>query len=186
VHWRLRIYEVVGPGMELVHELAAPEPFEVRLDGANEAPRRVRVAAERARVEAQPLFHREGSPGALAVARHFGLVGRVRVEEVVLKHGDVLEAEGVLFDPDATGRGPYRTPAAGPELFDVTVRVPAAGLSLRPALLAWTLGATAALLSALGAATLATKVTRVWKVGLTVPAPHAEIGAAKVHKPRWP
>jgi len=30
VHWRLRVYEVVGPGMELVHELAAAEPFELR------------------------------------------------------------------------------------------------------------------------------------------------------------
>jgi hypothetical protein len=180
VHWRLRVYEVVGPGMELVHELAAPEPFELLRNGDTSP---VRVAAERARVEAQPVFHREGSPGALAVARHFGLVGRVRVEEVILRHGDPLEAEGVLFDPEAAGRSPYRTPALGPELFEVTVRVPTAGLSLRPALLAWTLGTTAALLTGLGAASLASKV---WRVGAMGPAPHAEIGAAKIRKIRWP
>jgi len=143
----------------------------------------VRVTAERARVEAQPIFHREGSPGALAVARHFGLVGRVRVEEVILRHGETLEAEGVLFDPDAAGRSPYRTPALGPELFEVTVRVPTASLALRPALVAWALGTTAALLAGLGAATLATKV---WHAGITVPHTHAEIGPAKIRKPRWP
>ena len=185
VHWRLRVYELVAPGVELVHEVIAPEPFELRLDGDGQrGPQRpVRVAAESARIEAQPVFHREGSAGALAVARQFGLIGRVRVEEVVVRHGDALEADGVLFDPDTAGRSPYRTPDAGPELLDVTVRVPSTALSLRPTLLAWAFGTTAALLGAIGAATVASKVFRV---GLHVAAPAAEIGAAKLRKPRWP
>jgi hypothetical protein len=183
VHWRLRVYELVAPGVELVHEVIAPEPFELRVEGGRGPLRPVRVAAESAHIEAQPVFHREGSPGALAVARMFGLVGRVRVEEVVLRHGDALDAEGVLFDPDAASRGPYRTADAGAELFDVTVRVRSNALSLRPTLLAWAFGTSAALLGAIGAATVASKV---WRIGLQVAAPTAEIGAAKLRKPRWP
>jgi len=187
VHWRLRIFEAVGPGVELVHEVMAPEPFELRLAPEGPAPaRKVRLTAERARIDAESVFHREGSAGALAVARHFGIVGRVRVEETLVREGDTLEASGVLFDPEAAGSGPYRGSFTPAELFEASVRVTAAR-PLRPPFLGWVLGTAAALLASLGAATLAARaVKRDRHVTLQGPPPTAEIGAAKVPRPRWP
>jgi hypothetical protein len=190
VHWRLRVFETVAPGMELVHELFSPEPFLLAVEPSGgstpPAPRPVQVVGERTRIEAHPVLHREGSPGALAVARHFGLLGRVRVEEVVLRPGEALEVEGVLVDPAAVGAGPYRTAQGEPELHEAIVRVQVSG-GLRPTLLPWALGAAAVLLGATGAATV---LSKLWRLsvhgvnhGLVI---HAEIGAPRIQRPRWP
>jgi hypothetical protein len=184
-HWRLRIYEVLAPGMELVHEVIAPEPLEITWQPGPDLPRRtLRMAGDRARIEAQPVLHRAGSPGALATTRHFGLLGRVRgVEEVVVRHGEAVEAEGVLVDPAAAASGPYRAAHGPAELLEATVRLPT-GLSIRPALLPWALGTAAALL---GAAGVATALSKLWKLHLDASPPAAaEMGPAKVRASVWP
>lgn len=183
VHWRLRIHESVAPGMDLVHEVMSPDPLDVAWQpGPSQPARNVRVAAERANIEAQPILHREGSPGALAVARHFGLLGRVRVEEVLVKNGEPIELEGFLFDPSAGG-GPYRANAGPTEMMEATVRLSTGGLSIRPAILPWALGTAAALLSAAG---VATAVAKLWKFKLDVVPTTSEMGAAKVRRVSWP
>ncbi|HVR64361.1 MAG TPA: hypothetical protein VMU50_20815, partial [Polyangia bacterium] len=117
VHWRLRVVESMTPSLQLVHELASPEPFEVawaRADGAEagRGPVRVRVDPRAARIQAAPVLHRPGSPGALAAARHMGLVGLVSVEEVLIREGESLEAEGFLENPSAAAdQGPFRAVA---------------------------------------------------------------------------
>jgi hypothetical protein len=163
VHWRLRIFESVASGVELVHEVMAPEPFDIawREPGEESGPARpVRLASERVKIVAQPTLHPEGSPGALAVAQHFALAGRLRVEEVLIRPGAELEAEGLLFDPEQMLAGPYRGGPGTAELFEATVRLPTA-ISLRPALLPWALGTAAALLTAAGATTAISKLRRV-------------------------
>lgn len=152
VHWRLRIVEFVAPGLELVHEVASPEPVELATRAHPEGPAvRVLLRPEHARIEAVPVLHREGTPGARATARHFGLRGPVRVEEVIIRQDEALEADGVLCDPAAaTAAGPFRQVDAPAELVHVTIRVTAA-LSLRPNLLPWALGTAAALLGTVSA-----------------------------------
>src|SRR6185503_16972667 len=95
----------------LVHQVVSPEPIDVlcRPDPASPATR-VRVAADSARLEAVPVLYRQDTPGALAVAKQFGLRGTVRVEEVIIRHGEALQADGVLVDPGAAlSRGPFRS-----------------------------------------------------------------------------
>jgi hypothetical protein len=196
VHWRLRIFETVAAGMELVHEVTSPGPLEVTWRrgadrgpaphaGADGEPAVVRVSLEGARLEAQPALFRPGSAGAEAVARQFGLVGAVRVEEVAIKPGERLEAEGVLLDPAAGDARPFRANQSPAELVDATVRLET-GVALRPAILPWALGTAAALLGAAGAATAVAKLGHLWKMRLDVPPPPAEIGPAKFPRPRWP
>jgi hypothetical protein len=167
-----------------VHEVLSPEPFELRwTPDPVQPPRPVRVDAERVCIEAQPVLHREGSAGAEAVARHFGLQGRVRVEEVLIRQGETVDASGVLFDPAATGSaGPFRVSQSTAELCDATIKLPT-GISLRPALLPWALGTAAALLGAAGAASA---LTKFWKVRLDHVGAAAEIGPVKIRRPRWP
>jgi hypothetical protein len=182
VHWRLRIFERISPTLELVHETLSPEPFELRWAADPTAPPQpVRLDAERLRLEAQPVLHREGSAGAQAVARHFGFQGRLRVEEVLIRQGETVEASGVLFDPAAAGAGPFRANHASAELCDATVRLPT-GISLRPALLPWALGTAAALLGAAGAVTA---LSKLWQLRLEGAAA-AEIGPVKIRHKRWP
>jgi hypothetical protein len=186
VHWRLRIFERIAPTMELVHEVLAPEPFELRWTvDPTLPPELVRLDAERVRIEAQPVLHREGSAGAQAVARHFGLQGRVRVEEVLIRQGETVEASGVLFDPNAAaGSGPFRATQGTAELCDATVKLATGGISLRPALLPWALGAAAALLGAAGAASA---LSKLWKFRLESAVVTGDIiGPVKVRRPRWP
>lgn len=179
VHWRLRVFETLAAGVELVHEVMAPEPFDIfwRQEDT-EPPRPVRLTSERVKVVAQPTLHPEGSPGAQSVARHFGLAGRVRVEEVLIRAGADLEAEGLLFDPLAAeqGLGPYRGHQGSAELFEATVRLPTS-ISLRPALLPWALGTAAALLTAAGATTA---ISKLRKLGIEDHVP------AESHSPRGP
>jgi hypothetical protein len=156
VHWRLRIVEHLTPRTQLVHEVASPEVFELTWAGTGlegRPPVRVRLEPETARIHATPVLHREGTPGAVAAARHFGLSGPVSVEEVVIHHGEELQAEGILEDPAALADGPFRAVAHELSLYDATVRLEPRGLG--PALLPWALGTAAALLSGMGLATYA-------------------------------
>jgi hypothetical protein len=173
VHWRLRIVEHLTARSALVHELASHEGFDLiwgppasgsRDPGSGEAgagepgPKdhrsavRIHIEPQAARIEATPTLHREGTPGALAAARAFGFSGAISVEEVVIRAGDDLMADGVLQDL-TLGAGPFRAAAHGFELLDATVRLPAR--SLAPALLPWALGTVAALLGGMGLVTWA-------------------------------
>jgi hypothetical protein len=155
VHWRLRVVEHLTARTELVHEIASPESFDLVWGGDSlerRLPVRIRVDPETARVEATPTLHRAGTPGALAVAQAFGFRGALSVEEVVIRSGDELSADGVLQDL-TFGAGPFRGVAQGLELLDATVRLPSR--SLGPALLPWALGTAAALLGGMGLATWA-------------------------------
>jgi hypothetical protein len=153
VHWRLRIVEHLTPRTQLVHEVASPEPFELAWAGTGEegrAPVRVRLEPESARIQATPVLHREGTPGAMAAVRHFGLVGAASVEEVVIRPGEALTAEGILEDVAALAEGPFRGVSRGLALYDATVRQDTR--SLAPVLLPWALGTAAAIISGMGLA----------------------------------
>jgi hypothetical protein len=185
-HWRLRIFEHVAPGMEFVHEVLSPEPVELAWRQEDDSPMvRVRLEPDTARIQAAPVLFRVGTPGALAVARQFGLRGDVRVEEVVIRPGETVEATGVLADPSAAlSRGPFRTIDAPLELLQPTLRMETS-LSLRPVLLPWALGAAAALLGTMGAAT----VLHWWEAHArrpSFPGAPVDIGSRKVPRPHWP
>jgi len=158
VHWRLRITQHIAPRMQLVHEVASPEVFEIHwaLAGDDDSgdppapPLKLRLDPETARIHAAPVLHREGTPGALAAGRQFGLEGPLRVEEVMLHQGEPVSAEGILEDSTDL-ESPFRSPSVGPELLDPTLRL--ATPSIGPALLPWALGTAAALLGATAAAT---------------------------------
>jgi hypothetical protein len=159
VYWRLRIAQRLTDRSQLVHEIASEEAFELGWSGAGESAyggpaRRVRVEPEGANIQAPPVLHREGSPGAEAAARAFGLAGALSVEEVIIRPGEGLTAEGILSDLDeAVGAGPFRGTARGPELLEATVTIESK--SLGPVLLPWALGTAAALMGALGVGTYA-------------------------------
>jgi hypothetical protein len=155
VFWRLRVVEHIASRLQLVHEVASPEPFELAWVGSGEGgrpPVRVRLCPEAARIQAAPVLHREGTPGALAAARHLGLRGLVYVEEVMIRIGESLSVEGILEDP-AEGQGPFRAADRGMELLDATVRLETRNIG--PALLPWALGTVAALMGGMGMATYA-------------------------------
>jgi hypothetical protein len=173
VHWRLRVVEHLTGRTELVHELASPEPFDlvwaarahVHVDDRRPAVR-IRIDPGTAHIEATPTLFRAGTPGALAVARTFGFRGALSVEEVVIRPGELLSADGVLQDL-SFGAGPFRSAAQGLELLDAKVRLPSR--SLGPVLLPWALGTAAALLGGMGLATWA-----AWRYHLA----HLPAGAA--------
>ena len=156
VHWRLRIAEQVNPSLRLVHEIASPEDFDLAWSenaGAGEV--RVRVPAEAANIQATPVLHAMGSPGALAIARQFGFAGALSVEEVALRENVEIVADGYVDGlDDASAPGPFRGVAHEMELLGATVRVPSRAV-LAPVLLPWALGTAAALLGGVGAATWA-------------------------------
>jgi hypothetical protein len=186
VHWRLRIFEHLAPGMEFVHDVVSPDPIELAWRREPELPvARVRLAPDTARLHASPVLFRAGTPGALAVAQQFGLRGQVRVEEVIIRPGEAVEATGMLADPAAAlSRGPFRTIDAPLELLSATLRLET-GLSLRPVLLPWALSAVAALLGTAGVAT----VMQWWEGHarrLPSPGAPADIGARKLLRPHWP
>lgn len=187
VHWRLRIFEHVAPGMEFVHEVTSPEPLELSCrSGQDDSPMRVRLAPDQARIQAIPSLFRMGTPGALAVAQQFGMRGAVRVEEVLLRPGELVEAEGVLSDPSAAlSCGPFRTIDAPLELLDATVRTEA-GLSLRPVILPWALTMAAAVA---GTAAGTWALLHWWDVATrpaAIPGVAPDIGPRPIPRPRWP
>jgi hypothetical protein len=185
-HWRLRVFEIVAPGMELVHEAASSDFVDiVWRERPDDDLRVVRVPPDSARIVALPALHREGTPGALAVATYLGLHGRVRVEEVLLKHGEDVEAEGVLLDPGAAlSRGPLRAVDMPPELVEATVRV--VGSTLGPVLLPWALGTAAAVLGAVGTAAAVASLARRVLPPMRGTSPAAQIGVPSPPHPRWP
>ena len=81
-YWRLRIVERLTAGSQLVHEMASGQAFRLVWGARDRAPVRIRVEPDAARIEAPPVLHRPGSPGALAVARAFGFPGVLSVEEI--------------------------------------------------------------------------------------------------------
>jgi hypothetical protein len=153
VHWRLRVVEHLTARTELVHDLASPETFEVAWGNTEggRPPVRIQLDPETARIEATPSLHRAGTPGALAVARTFGFRGDITVEEVIIRPGEEVIAEGILQDL-SFGAGPFRAPAGGLALAEATVRLQTRALA--PAMLIpWAFGTAAALLSGMGLAT---------------------------------
>ena len=188
VHWRLRIFEQVAPGLEFVHEVISPEPLEIACQpDPAQPPRRVRLHPDQAHVQAMPSLFRMGTPGALAVAQQFGLRGAVRVEEVVIRLGEAIEAEGVLSDPSAAlSSGPFRTIDAPMELMQATVRMEAS-LSLRPVILPFALTMAAAVA---GTAAATAALVHWWDLhphrSPSIPGPGPEVGARPIPHPRWP
>ena len=96
-------------------------------------PVRIRLDPETARIEATPTLHREGTPGAEAVARAFGFRGAVTVEEMVIRVGRGRHRRRRACRISASAPGPFRAPAQALELFEATVRLPSR--SLAPAVL---------------------------------------------------
>jgi hypothetical protein len=194
VYWRVRITQRLTDRSQLVHEIESEEAFELRW-GRSDRPHdevRVRLAPEAARIQAPPVLHREGTPGAEAAARAFGLAGPLIVEEVLIRLGEPLSAEGILSDLDAAvGAAPFRGSTRGPELVDALVTVESK--SLGPVLLPWALGTAAALMSGMGLATYA-----AWRAHLfhlptaavvRLPhllAPHAQMLPPELPHPRLP
>jgi len=199
VYWRVRITQRLTDRSQLVHEIASEEAFELRWGRGDRAhdPNldvRVRLAPEAARIHAPPVLHREGTPGAEAAARAFGLPGPLLVEEVLIRVGEALSAEGVISDLDAAvGAAPFRGTSRGPELVDAIVTVETK--SLAPVLLPWALGTAAAIMSAMGLATYA--AFRANLLSRAVPAavstrlprffsPHAQLQPPELPHPRMP
>ncbi|HVT07424.1 MAG TPA: hypothetical protein VHO67_08195 [Polyangia bacterium] len=157
VHWRLRVVEHLTARSELVHDLASPDAFELawgNTDGGR-PPVRIRLEPDSARIEATPSLHRAGTPGAVAVARAFGFRSDITVEEVVIRPGEEVTADGVLQDL-GFGGGPFRAPAETPALAlsEATVRLQTRALA--PAMLIpWAFGTAAALLGGMGLTTWA-------------------------------
>jgi hypothetical protein len=183
VHWRLRIVEQVNATLQLVHEIASPEDFDVVWSGTggrgaadSSGTVKIRVVPQAARIWATPVLHRPGSPGAIATGRQFGFLGQLSVEEVTLRAGEEIVAEGILEQPDAAACGPFRGVERDLELFEATVRLPARA-SLAPVLLPWALGTAAALLGGVGvAAWVARRFDLLPWPGQDAVAPTAEIG----------
>jgi hypothetical protein len=204
VHWRLRVVEHLTARTELVHDLASPEMFELSWGGAPDtargrAPVRIRLDPETARIEATPTLHRAGTPGAEAVARAFGFRGAVTVEEVIIRAGDTVNADGLLQDL-AYGAGPFRAPSGALALYEATVRLPSRGLA-PAALIPWAFGTAAALLGGMGLATWAAwryhlahlPQASAWRIGslplsstpaqLSAP---AQLSTPEIPRPRFP
>ncbi|HEX4406396.1 MAG TPA: hypothetical protein VH560_16270 [Polyangia bacterium] len=194
VYWRVRIAQRLTDRSQLVHEIASEEAFELRWgrggNGAGDV--RVRIAPDGASIQAPPVLHREGTPGAEAAALYFGLAGPLSVEETLIRAGEALAAEGVLSDLDAAvGAGPLRGTSRGPELLDATVTVETK--SLGPVLLPWALGTAAALMSGMGLATYAAwrahLLTRVAPISSTMRMSrlfNAQLQPPELPHPRFP
>jgi hypothetical protein len=160
VHWRLRIAEQVNGSLRLVHEIASTEDFDLVWSGTESASAsaasqvRIRVAAQTASIQATPVLHRPGSPGAILTGRQFGFSGQLSVEEVALRVGEEVTAEGIIETPDGGWSAPFRGVEREIELLAATICLPTRA-ALGPVLLPWALGTAAALLGGVGAATWA-------------------------------
>jgi hypothetical protein len=160
VHWRLRIAEQVNASLRLVHEIASTEDFDLVWSGTggSSAPNagkvRIRVAGQSARIQATPVLHRPGSPGAIVTGRQFGFSGQLSVEEVALRDGEEVSAEGIIEELAGSASGPFRGVERDIELLGATVSLPTR-TALGPVLLPWALGTAAALLGGVGVATWA-------------------------------
>ncbi len=175
VYWRVRIAQRLTARTQLVHEMASEEPFEVASQGAHAA-LRLRLDPTVSRIEAPPVLHREGTPGAEAAAQYFGLAGAVSVEETLIRLHESLTADGIISDLDAAvGAGPTRGTTRGPELVDALVTVESK--SLGPVLLPWALSTAAALIGGMGLATYA-----AWRGHLIHMSPASSIRAPRLFR----
>jgi len=178
VYWRLRIVEELDPSLRLVHEIASEEPFEIvdeEAASADGSAARVRVLPGAADIRGSAVLHRPGSPGARAAGRYFELSGELGVEEIILRPGDEIVAEGLLegFDGEA---GPFRAPAREQELLGALVRLPTRN-ALGPVLLPWALGTAAAVMGGMGvAAWAAARFNLFPHLRHTIAAPAPEMG----------
>ncbi|HVZ73683.1 MAG TPA: hypothetical protein VHJ20_14990 [Polyangia bacterium] len=183
VYWRLRLTQRLTARSELVHEVESDEPFEVAWRGAdaelstNGLPGvRLRVDPAAARIEAPPVLHREGTPGAVAAAQAFGLAGAVIVEETIIRLHQSITADGVVRGLDANvNMGPTRGSIQGPELVDALVVVESK--SLAPVLLPWALSTAAALMGGMGLATYA-----AWRAHLFAAPPASSIRLPRLQR----
>ena len=175
VYWRLRIVEELDPSLRLVHEIASEEPFEIVDEEAPEGAARIRVLPASAEIRSSAVLHRPGSPGSRAAGRHFELSGELGVEEIILRPGDEIVAEGLLegFDGEA---GPFRAPASAPGRPAAPARAPARN-ALGPVLLPWALGTAAAVMGGMGvAAWAAARFNLFPHLRHTIAAPAPEMG----------
>jgi hypothetical protein len=178
VYWRLRITEELDPSLRLVHEIASEEPFEIVDDqavGSDGSVSRVRVSPGSADIRGSAVLHRPGSPGSRAAGRHFELSGELGVEEIILRPGDEIVAEGLLegFDGEA---GPFRDAAHENELLGALIRLPARN-TLGPVLLPWALGTAAAVMGGMGVAAWAAAHFNLFPhLRHTIAAPAPEMG----------
>jgi hypothetical protein len=192
VHWRLRVVEHLTARSELVHDLASPDEFELAWGNTDRGrpPVRIRLHPDTARIEATPTLHRAGTPGAVAVARAFGFRSDVTVEEVVIRPGEEVTADGVLQDL-AFGAAPFRAPARALALSEATVRLQTRALA-PSMLIPWAFGTAAALLGGMGLATWG-----AWRYHLAhlpaaaqrllpLRAAPAHLGPQEVPHPRFP
>ncbi len=75
------------------------------------------------------------------MARAFGFRGAVTVEEVIIRAGEAVTADGLLQDP-SFGAGPFRAPEGSLALYEATVHLQSRGLA--PAvLIPWAFGTAA-------------------------------------------
>lgn len=178
VYWRLHITEELDPSLRLVHEIASEEPFEIVEgvdDRAGAAAPRIRVLPGSADIRGTAVLHRPGSPGSRAAGQHFELTGALGVEEIILRPGDPIVAEGMLegFDGEA---GPFRAPDRAHELLGALVRLPTRN-ALAPVLLPWALGTAAAVMGGVGvAAWAAARFNLLPHLRHTIAAPAPELG----------
>ena len=184
VHWRLRITEALASNI-LVHDVASEEPFELQwLTDPTLPPARMPIDGRTARLDALAVVHNADSPGARAVAEGFGLVGVLRVEEILIRPGSRLEVQGMLMAEAVTS--PYRAAHTQFPLAQVSIRVP--GPLRRTSLLPWALGTGAALMSLLGAAgaVLRRMESAPSAKGFVDWVMHAEVGEPRPGYIRWP
>ena len=175
VYWRLHIIEELDPSLRLVHEIASEEPFEIVDEQGDGPTARVRVLPGSADIRGTTVLHRPGSPGSRAAGRHFELSGSLGVEEIILRPGDEIVAEGMLegFEGEA---GPFRAPAREHELLGALVRLPA-HRALGPVLLPWALGTAAAVMGGVGvAAWAAARFNLFPRLGHALVVPSPEMG----------
>lgn len=185
VYWRLRIVEELDPSLRLVHEIASEEPFEIVDEQAGEGDgAHIRVLPGSAEIRGSAVLHRPGSPGSRAAGRYFELSGELGVEEIILRPGDEIVAEGMLegFEGEA---GPFRAAARENELLGALIRLPTRN-ALGPVLLPWALGTAAAVMGGMGVATWAAAHFNLFphlRHAITAPAP--EMGPVHTFRKRF-
>ena len=200
-YWRLRIVEHLTAAQRAGSRYS-PRPR--RSSSSGEARRRGRGDVRRSasasipkprRIEATPTLHRRGDAGRARRSRgRSASAASVTVEEVIIRAGDAVTADGILQDL-ATAPARSARPARASRSTRRRVRLPSRGLG-PAALIPWAFGTAAALLGGMGLATWAAwryhlahlPPASAWRVGsrpLSSPAP-AQLSAPEIPRPRFP